>query len=46
MVEDGAKLLIVDTQADNIPALSFFEKLGFRNPQHCVYLSRSGNPIQ
>lgn len=38
MKEDGVKILIVDTQADNLPALRFFEKIGFRNPQHCVYM--------
>lgn len=40
-------MLLVDTQADNIPALKFFEKLGFTHPQPCVYLSRnlSENPI-
>jgi ribosomal protein S18 acetylase RimI-like enzyme len=38
--KDGVKIIIVDTQADNLPALKFFEKIGFRNPQKCVYLSR------
>jgi len=41
MVEDGVKILIVDTQADNVPALRFFEKNGFSNPLPWMYLSKS-----
>ncbi len=41
MLDEGARMLLVDTQADNIPAIRFFEKLGFIHPQPCVYLSRN-----
>jgi len=39
MIEDGVRILLVDTQMDNLPALGFFGKLGFSNPQEQVYLS-------
>lgn len=39
MVEQGARILLVDTEADNEPALRFFEKLGFNNQQEHIFLS-------
>jgi ribosomal protein S18 acetylase RimI-like enzyme len=39
MVEDGVRLLLVDTEADNRKAINFFEKMGFKNPQEHVYLT-------
>jgi ribosomal protein S18 acetylase RimI-like enzyme len=39
MLEEGARMLIVDTEADNLPALRFFRKMGFGNPQEHIYLS-------
>ena len=39
MVEEGVRMLIVDTEADNLPALRFFRKLGFGKPQEHIYLS-------
>lgn len=37
--EEGVRMLIVDTEADNLPALQFFRKMGFGNPQEHIYLS-------
>jgi len=39
MLEEGVRMLIVDTEADNLPALHFFRKMGFGNPQEHIYLS-------
>jgi ribosomal protein S18 acetylase RimI-like enzyme len=39
MLEEGVRMLIVDTEADNLPALHFFRKMGFSNPQQHIYLS-------
>lgn len=38
MIENGVRILMVDTQMDNLPALDFFRKLGFSNPEEQVYL--------
>lgn len=39
MAEDGARILLVDTQADNEAALSFFRGEGFDGEEQHVYLS-------
>ena len=39
MLHDGVRILVVDTEADNVPAIRFFERQGFGNPQEHVYLS-------
>jgi ribosomal protein S18 acetylase RimI-like enzyme len=39
MLEEGVRMLIVDTEADNLPALEFFHKMGFGNPQEHIYLT-------
>lgn len=39
MIEDGVGLMLVDTQADNQPALRFFESVGFGHSEEHVYLS-------
>jgi ribosomal protein S18 acetylase RimI-like enzyme len=39
MTEEGVRMLIVDTEADNLPALHFFRKLGFGKPEEHIYLS-------
>lgn len=39
MVKDGVRMLVVDTDAENDSALSFFARMGFGNPQKHVYLS-------
>jgi ribosomal protein S18 acetylase RimI-like enzyme len=32
-------MLMVDTQADNTPAIKFFKRKGFENPTKHVYLT-------
>jgi hypothetical protein len=32
-------MLIVDSQAENLPALHFFRKMGFGNPKEHIYLT-------
>jgi len=39
MLESGVRIIMADTEADNEPALKFFEKLGFGNPEEQVYLA-------
>jgi ribosomal protein S18 acetylase RimI-like enzyme len=39
MLEAGARIIMVDTEADNDPALRFFRKMGFNNAQQHVYLT-------
>lgn len=39
MLKSGVRMLIVDTEADNEPALKFFRKMGFGGPQEHIYLS-------
>jgi ribosomal protein S18 acetylase RimI-like enzyme len=39
MQDQGVRMIIVDTAADNKAALSFFRKQGFSNPREHVYLS-------
>ena len=39
MLADGARMLLVDSEADNLPALHFFRKMGFGNPQEHIYLA-------
>lgn len=38
-LEAGARILMVDTEADNTKALRFFGKLGFNSKQEHVYLA-------
>lgn len=39
MISEGVRMLLVDTEADNLPALHFFRKMGFHCPQEHIYLS-------
>ncbi len=39
MLDEGVRIMLVDSEADNLPALHFFRKMGFRNPQEHIYLS-------
>ena len=39
MLKTGVRMLLVDTEAENLPALHFFRKQGFGNPQQHIYLS-------
>jgi ribosomal protein S18 acetylase RimI-like enzyme len=37
MVEDGCRIIMIDTQADNVPARKFFERAGFGSLESHVY---------
>ena len=39
LLEAGARILLVDTEADNLPALRFFRKQGFGSPQEHIFLT-------
>jgi len=39
MIEDGVRIFLVDTEADNLSALHFFRARGFGNPQQHIYLT-------
>jgi ribosomal protein S18 acetylase RimI-like enzyme len=39
MTRRGVRMLVVDTEADNLPALRFFRKMGFGKPEEHIYLS-------
>jgi ribosomal protein S18 acetylase RimI-like enzyme len=39
MLDSGVRMLLTDTEADNLPALHFFRKMGFGHPQQHIYLT-------
>jgi ribosomal protein S18 acetylase RimI-like enzyme len=39
MIEDGVRMFMVDTGANDFAALQLFKKKGFRNPQKHIYLT-------
>jgi ribosomal protein S18 acetylase RimI-like enzyme len=39
MKEQGVRMILIDTSADNEPAIRFFEKQGFGNIQQHVYMT-------
>lgn len=39
MEDQGIRMLMVDTQADNDPAIQFFQRKGFENPTDHVYMT-------
>lgn len=39
MKEQGVRMIIIDTSADNHPAIRFFQKQGFADTQQHVYMS-------
>jgi ribosomal protein S18 acetylase RimI-like enzyme len=39
MEQKGVRMLLVDTQADNEPAIRFFRRKGFENPTDHVYMT-------
>ncbi|UCF64949.1 MAG: GNAT family N-acetyltransferase [bacterium] len=41
MVEKGARMLLVDTQAENLEAINFFKRQGFGQEIKHIYLSRN-----
>jgi ribosomal protein S18 acetylase RimI-like enzyme len=44
MLGSGVRMLLVDTEADNLPALQFFRKIGFGSPQEHIYLALNLDP--
>jgi ribosomal protein S18 acetylase RimI-like enzyme len=44
MLADGMRILLVDTEAENLAALHFFRKMGFGNPQEHIYLALNLDP--
>jgi hypothetical protein len=44
MIADGVRMLLVDSEADNLPALHFFRKMGFGSPQQHIYLTLNLDP--
>jgi len=44
MLDGGIRMLLVDSEADNLPALHFFRKMGFNHPQEHIYLSLNLDP--
>ncbi len=46
MLEEGVRMLLVDSEADNLPALQFFRKMGFRHPQEHIYLALNLDPLK
>ena len=39
MIEQGVRMMLIDTDADNHAGISFFKKQGFGNIQQHVYMS-------
>ena len=39
MLESGVRMLLTDTEAENLPALHFFRKMGFGHPQQHIYMT-------
>ncbi|AFG38553.1 GNAT family N-acetyltransferase [Spirochaeta africana] len=46
MQDQGVRMLLVDTQANNEPALAFFREKGFGNPVEHVYLTLNLDSIR
>jgi len=44
MLADGARMMLVDSEADNLPALHFFRKMGFGHPQEHIFLTLNLDP--
>lgn len=40
-IEDGVRILLVDTDAKNTNAIQFFERLGFGSKNHHVYMTQN-----
>jgi len=39
MIEEGVRIFMIDTEADNLPALAFFRAKGFGSPQQHIYMT-------
>jgi ribosomal protein S18 acetylase RimI-like enzyme len=46
MIDDGVRIFMVDTEASNEPALRFFKKKGFGNPEEQIYLTMNVKTYQ
>lgn len=44
MLKEEVRILMIDTEADNLPAIRFFRKMGFGNPQEHIYLTLNLDP--
>lgn len=44
MLDEGVRMLLVDSEADNLGALHFFRKMGFGHPQEHIYLALNLDP--
>ncbi len=44
MLAQGVRMLLVDSEADNLAALRFFRKMGFGHPQEHIYLALNLDP--
>ncbi len=44
MEEEGSRIIMIDTQADNLPARRFFERAGFGSLEQHVYFSKTLGP--
>ena len=44
MLSEGVRMLLVDSEADNLAALRFFRKMGFGHPQEHIYLALNLDP--
>ena len=44
MLDDGVRMMLVDSEADNLTALHFFRKMGFGHPQEHIYLTFNLDP--
>lgn len=39
MEKEGVRIILVDTDADNLPAIQFFKSMGFGHPEEHIYLT-------
>lgn len=46
MMGNGVRMLLIDTEAGNHPAIGFFKKMGFGNPQGHIYFSLNLSDLQ
>ena len=46
MTEDGVRIFIVDTEADNLEALHFFRAKGFNSPEQHIYMTYNPATIE
>lgn len=39
MEEHGVRILLIDTDAENLPAIRFFQRMGFIHPRNHIYMT-------